>query len=88
MFRGFSPPRGAYNVTVSTTSVKMGRQGDVSGGGVGVEDKEGMRGVATDVVESLEEMEDQWVVSYVLAPSDVRNRCFSVVDKCCFESNR
>lgn len=62
--RGFPAPRGTYNVRVRTTA----RGGEVSGGG------SGGRGGPGREEGRQEEVEDLWVLSYVLAPPDVRLR--------------
>lgn len=59
--RGFDAPRGAYKLRVCTSAWKE----EVGGGnsrGTGEGEGQGR----------LEEVEDQWILSYVLAPPDVR----------------
>ena len=73
--RGFSAPRGKYKVTLRTSRQVVARvdgegvsgrgEADASGDGEGVG--------AKAIVTRHEEVEDQWMVSYVLAPPAVRD---------------
>ena len=70
MFRGFVAPRGTYKVTVCSATVKEKWRDDVGGGGGG-RGGWGARGREAVVERQVEEVEDQWILSYVLAPPDV-----------------
>lgn len=74
LFKGFASPRGAYNVTVSTSTSRddeeRGREGKAAGGKGGKD--EGGKGVPK--LWRAAEVEDQWLVSYVLGPTSVSGR--------------
>lgn len=66
MFRGYAAPRGTYKVMVNTTTTKEDKGDGVRTVGDGERSKGGDR---------IQEMEDQWLLSYVLAPPAVRGLC-------------
>ena len=78
MFRGYVSPRGTYKVTVCSSTIKeKWKDGGGGGGGVGVGRGmgrgagRGARGREAVVERRLEEIEDQWILSYVMAPPEV-----------------
>lgn len=72
IIRGFLAPRGTYNLRVCTTAWREERR-EGTGGNSGGRGGEGAReGGRRQGQGRLEEVEDLWVLSYVLAPPDVR----------------
>lgn len=82
--RGFPAPRGAYSLRVCTTAREDERRearvsgGNSGGGGRGAGGREeGRQGQGQGQRQRrLEEVEDLWVLSYVLAPPDVRIKIY------------
>lgn len=75
LFRGFAPPRGKYKVILRTSK----RGVEIEEGSTANEGKEektsaeeGKGGGGRGRVSRMEKVEDEWIVSYVLAPPAVR----------------
>lgn len=69
LFKGFQPSRGTYSVIVTTTTMTEGRPSAISDGassGGGSKDS-GIKGGTV----RMREVDDKWVLSYVLAPPTV-----------------